>query len=503
MSTSVQIHLNETEQQFFRVINEAILNSEEGSIYRSCEVRVAGGWVRDKVMGLENHDIDIAVSNMNGAQFATFLNDYLKQLNIETHTVSVIQSNPEQSKHLETATVQMLGMSIDFCNLRKEVYEDHSRIPTQEIGTPEEDALRRDLTINALFYNVLTGHVEDYTQHGLAHIREKIICTPIDPRITFKEDPLRILRAIRFTCRFEGFVMDDALIDAATSESVLHAFANKISKERIGIEFTGILKSRRPELGIYYIVLFGLHPIIFKTPFEISLHYPERQSIHYERQALRILRSFDTETFRQTIGVVNINRYTFLLSAPFSPYVGLTYKVKSKVFPVTHYMIVECLKLSSDDSKRVSQSLLAFHEISNLLVQLNQSGNDIGTLDRVVIGQILRRIGIHWFEAILLACLPHLPKFDSDIDKIQLDPIFEKMDPYIETCLVLRQYIIHQNLVGVWDMKPLLNGHDVMKLLQIKAGQQLRLILEEQINWILKNPNGTIEECTQWLLTLP
>lgn len=71
----------------------------------------------------------------------------------EIGSVGVIKSNPDQSKHLETATVRVLGFEVDFVNLRAEEYTD-SRIPVMRIGTAEEDALRRDLTINALFYNI-------------------------------------------------------------------------------------------------------------------------------------------------------------------------------------------------------------------------------------------------------------------------------------------------------------------------------------------------------------
>ena len=87
------------------------------------------------------------------------------------HRIGIITANPSQSKHLETATMKVHGIEVDFVNLRaEEVYEGNSRIPTQQtrqFGTPLEDALRRDFTINSLFYNIRTREVEDYTGRGI------------------------------------------------------------------------------------------------------------------------------------------------------------------------------------------------------------------------------------------------------------------------------------------------------------------------------------------------
>lgn len=93
-------------------------------------------------------------------------------------------------------------MFIDLVNLRSEKYTDDSRVPVIEIGSPEEDALRRDLTINALFYNINEQKVEDFTGKGLEDLQNGIIRTPLDPLQTFLDDPLRVLRTIRFACRF-------------------------------------------------------------------------------------------------------------------------------------------------------------------------------------------------------------------------------------------------------------------------------------------------------------
>lgn len=155
-------------------------------------VRVVGGWVRDKLLGLESNDIDIALETCSGQEFARRVNRVLSRRGGETHRVGVIAANPEQSKHLETATVLVNDVWIDCVNLRTESYADSSRIPEIRCGTPQEDAIRRDFTINALFFNINTNQIEDFSGSGLADIQRRVIRTPLPPMITFNDDPLRV-----------------------------------------------------------------------------------------------------------------------------------------------------------------------------------------------------------------------------------------------------------------------------------------------------------------------
>jgi tRNA nucleotidyltransferase/poly(A) polymerase len=102
-----------------------------------------------------------------------------------------------------------------------------SRIPSMGIGGPEEDALRRDLTINALFYNVNTGDVEDFSGQGLADMRDGVIRTPLPALTTLLDDPLRVLRAVRFASRLD-FRMSPELTVAASDPRVHQALEQKV-----------------------------------------------------------------------------------------------------------------------------------------------------------------------------------------------------------------------------------------------------------------------------------
>ena len=171
-------------------------------------------------MGLESDDIDIALDNMYGEELAKLINDHLnKEGNIDKKRFGVIKANSDKSKHLETATIKVDGIDIDLVHLRSETYSEDSRIPVVEIGTPKEDAYRRDLTINSLFYNINEGKIEDCTNLGIQDIKYGVIRTPLDPLKTFLDDPLRILRTIRFANRFQFRIMPE-IISAAKNPKI-------------------------------------------------------------------------------------------------------------------------------------------------------------------------------------------------------------------------------------------------------------------------------------------
>ncbi|KAJ1560487.1 CCA tRNA nucleotidyltransferase, mitochondrial, partial [Cladochytrium tenue] len=230
-------------------------------------LRIAGGWVRDKarLLGDDCHDIDVALDSMMGFEFATHVNEYLVQDGLDAGTVSKIDCNPDRSKHLETATTKVLGQPVDFVNLRTETYQENSRIPSMEFGTPEEDARRRDITVNSLFYNLHTREVEDLTGLGLADLRAGHVRTPIDPLQTFVDDPLRVLRVIRFASRF-GFSVDPAILRACADPAIHAAFNAKVSRERVGIEVDKMLLGPDPLRALLLIAEFGFFTDVFAPP---------------------------------------------------------------------------------------------------------------------------------------------------------------------------------------------------------------------------------------------
>jgi len=291
-----KINLTPEESKLLRMFSKFVKEERLGTT-----VRVAGGWVRDKLLGLEGKpDIDIALDNITGNAFATALGSWndrtqgasslsaginftsAEQKKIDPRTgqpyikVSVIKSNPARSKHLETATTRLGKFSIDFVQLRSEEYNGSSRIPQVKFGTPLEDALRRDLTINSLFYNVNTGAVEDFTGLGLRDLENHRISTPLPALTTLQDDPLRAFRAVRFASRF-GFDVDPDLASAAREYSVHEALDTKVSRERIYLEFRQMLYHPVPEIATRAVVMLAqlqLLPIALVLPDPAALPPP-------------------------------------------------------------------------------------------------------------------------------------------------------------------------------------------------------------------------------------
>ena len=237
------------------------------------KLRFTGGWVRDKLLGLQSHDIDVGIDTMTGHEFGLKIKEYLEKpenaskygadgLSANLHK---IEANPEKSKHLETATTKIFSLDVDLVNLRKEKYSEDSRNPQVAFGSPAEDAIRRDATINAMFYNLQTQEVEDLSGSGKYDLEHGIIRTPLDPYQTFKDDPLRVLRLIRFASRFQ-YKIDPQAEEAMQDVTIRQALKIKISRERVGAEMEKMLMGPHPLQALSIIDRLLLFETIFVDP---------------------------------------------------------------------------------------------------------------------------------------------------------------------------------------------------------------------------------------------
>lgn len=287
------IHFSENEEKIANVIREYARSLDPPTV-----ARFAGGWVRDKVMGMPSSDIDVTLDNISGYSFATGLSAKYADIWDDTQhseerpvvsTVHKIQANPDKSKHLETAVVSIFGISIDFAHLRNEKYTT-TRIPTILPGTPLEDAMRRDLTINALFFNLETNQLEDFTGKGLEDIKNGIIRTPMDPRVTLYEDPLRILRIFRFKAKLQ-FEIDDRVYDALKLPKISSALQNKVSNERIEAEISKMLRYENGYVGIHEIIATGYINPVFKP--SVSMDIDREKSMNFYINCQKIVSSLE------------------------------------------------------------------------------------------------------------------------------------------------------------------------------------------------------------------
>ncbi|XP_024541362.1 putative CCA tRNA nucleotidyltransferase 2 [Selaginella moellendorffii] len=456
------------------------------------QLRVAGGWVRDKLLGKDCYDIDIALDNMLGRDFCEKVNEYLKSIGEETKNVGVILSNPDQSKHLETARMKIEDVWVDFVNLRAETYADDSRIPsTMEFGTPKQDAERRDLTINSLFYNINTGHVEDHTDRGLRDLKVGVIATPLEPHVTFLDDPLRVLRSVRFASRF-GFELEDDLRAAASTGEVRDALERKISRERIGHEVELMLLGNDPTQAMELLLDLKLFRSVFTPPAPLLVDGWERLCVQHIHAAWDVLQ------------LVNVNltaehKLKFLLAALLFPLQDSTYEGKKrKKFPSTSFIIRESLKLKNADADGVvdlHRSARKFDRLEDVL--LSDAAEAITThaaadtreeVQRLEAGLELMEIKDLWRAALVLSSL-------NDLLENQAWDAQEKA----KVCTSVMDFISKQGLDESWNTKPLLDGKEIMAEFQLKGGPAVKDLKDLSIQWQLAHPTGTAGECREWL----
>ncbi|KAN0050687.1 hypothetical protein ACTA71_003832 [Dictyostelium dimigraforme] len=480
-SESVDIRLTESEIQLFKELMHVIRDSGCGTT-----LRVAGGWVRDKLRGEDSNDIDITLDNMMGEAFAELVNKHLSSKHHQTHRIGVIQSNPEQSKHLETATVKVFDMWIDFVNLRSETYTDTSRIPEISIGTPLQDALRRDLTINSLFFNINENRIEDFTGNGINDLKKGIIRTPLPSLTTFLDDPLRVFRSIRFASRLD-FEIDEELFKAGSDPIVKDAIKSKISHERIAKEFDGMLSASRPYLSVELINRFGLFDCLFSLPTSglDDTYIKQLKNSNKESEMYCAIASYWVEIGKK-FEEIDTKRQV-ILSALMLPFHGIQFKnanKKNKEMSIIHYMFIEYIKFSNKDYDDVSLILECSRQLTEYITEYKSTGY----FNRKGIGLIIHRSAQLWISVIIIS---FVQKYGEPHSKNNL----KYFDEFIKA-------IKEHDLIGVWNIKRLLNGKQVQDLLKRKPGTWLAPIIQLILEWQLENPTKTEQDCKDWLLTL-
>ncbi|CAI9109489.1 OLC1v1009314C1 [Oldenlandia corymbosa var. corymbosa] len=315
-------------------------------------------------------------------------------------------------------------------------YSKSSRIPTMvEIGTPKVDAYRRDLTINSLFYNIHDDSIEDFTRRGIVGLLlSRRIVTPLPPKKTFLDDPLRVLRAIRFGARL-GFELNDDLKTAASYREVRISMDEKISRERMGHEVDLIVSGHEPVKAMTCISDLKLFGTVFTLPvsFEpgISDGY-EILCVANMRFAWRLLQTIDCSfTIKQ--------RRLCLYAALFLPFRGMVYKDnKTRRVPVNTGWVA-----------------------------------------------LLGDMKDNWRLALVLSMVLS----SADIHSAQ------------QLYKVVEDWILRQGLDEIWKVKPLVNGKQIMTVLDLRTGGSLVGEWQQKLlEWQLAHPSGTENECINWMI---
>lgn len=230
------------ENKIFKIISQA---AQELNL----DCYVIGGFVRDILLD-RNHkkDIDI-VAVGSGIELALKVSELLSN-----------KPKVQVFKNYGTAMLRYKEMDIEFVGARKESYTHDSRNPLVENGTLKDDQERRDFTINAMAFSLNSDNFGDLVDpfNGVTDLENKLLKTPLDPDITYSDDPLRMMRAIRFATQLNFEIENESLSSIAKNKDRI----NIISGERIVDELNKILSSEKPSIGFLHLYQTGLLDLI-------------------------------------------------------------------------------------------------------------------------------------------------------------------------------------------------------------------------------------------------
>jgi tRNA nucleotidyltransferase (CCA-adding enzyme) len=501
VNTNITQNLTNDEKEIFSIIKQVVEKYTP-----TTKVYAVGGWTRDKLLNVPSDDIDIMVSNISGEKFARLVTGYMGSK--EAHT---IKSNPEKSKNITTSKAYLTLSSgkvqeVDFAQARQEVYRDNSRIPDIKPATPEEDAHRRDLTINSIFYNIIENKLEDFTGKGIKDLITDTIRTPLDPIKTFSEDPLRIFRVIRFSAKYNGKI-DPETYQAMTNPELRNEIKTKVSKERIGQEFLKMLKNPNPEQSIALLKNTGLLEDVIReavkgTPYEGKLaeldmdqnnpHHKLSLWGHTFQTIINVLESYkDAEPEKRIV----------MILAALTHDMGKLYK---DIWGVSrHNAQHRSYHGHEDESGKIATLILKYLKLEQLIPPVSlitQSHMTPHSLLRDnasarTLRKFIRQLGeksADWLDVFNIALADAYSK-DTIRDPNTVQE-YQNLKTKLENALSTLT-----PTSATLDIKPILNGNEIMQILNIKAGPIIKTLLEFVKELKDENPEITKEEAINQL----
>lgn len=434
------------------------------------KIYIAGGYVRDELMGIEPHDIDLLVNTNNGGiLFAEWIT---KKLGIYRE-----ESNPITYPRFGTAMFTLRKMNyegedisdveIECVMPRKETYEEGNRKPDVSSGDLGDDVHRRDFTVNSLLKNLSTDEVVDLTGMGKDDIKKGVVRTPLEPDVIFSEDPLRMLRSIRFSVKY-NWKLPIFMIKSIKKNAKKISY---ISFERINDELSKMLLTDNPDKAIRLIQFTGLSKYIFPE-LDKLINLPQNKY-------------HDSDAMTHTLKVLKNTPPDIItrLAALFHD-IG-KYKTISNDDGEVHFYGHEEMSgyIAADILRRLKYPKTVIRDVVDLIVnhmRTKESGNE-GNMSKRSLRKLKLEMGNNLEKLLDLIHADNISHAKQYCMPDQVENIRKK----------LKDLDISDNVI---TGKLPLDGDDIMRILNINKGPMVGKMLDKLKDIYLDNPKITKEE---------
>ena len=457
------------DEKYIILINK-IKELIKGSVFEG-KVYIVGGFVRDAILGKPIKDVDIVVEAPDGGiGFATWL---------AYHTNCHVQGkNPCLFPTYGTAKLQLTSIKeisdieLECVQTRKEKYNKESRNPATAFGSIQEDAMRRDLTINALYYNISTDKICDFTKHGMEDIENHLIRSTGDPNMIFDDDPLRILRVVRFANRLGWPIEKNTWVGMIKNSKRVSI----LTQERVTDELNKILLSDNPSDALIKLDRCNvLHKVL--PSLTMSKH------IYQDLRPKRTLFEHVLQTIDKTPKVLETR-----LAALFHDIGKLTTYEKNFMF---HSQV------GADMAEEVMRAMKYSNAIISTVKKAIETHEEFSSYmsNSVPRPSVIRKFVVK-FDG-------NDKDLDIALDLIHANNITQMYGKKIKLVPGIRQKIAEldkksQNQSGKRLTIPI-NGKDIMAEFNMRPGPALGLIMDKVKSKVIDNPDITKEELFKYV----
>ena len=430
------------ENKIFKIISQA---AQELNL----ECYVIGGFVRDILLD-RNHkkDIDI-VAVGSGIELALKVSELLSN-----------KPKVQVFKNYGTAMLRYKEMDIEFVGARKESYTHDSRNPLVENGTLKDDQERRDFSINAMAFSLNLANFGELVDpfNGVADLENKLLKTPLNPNITYSDDPLRMMRAIRFATQLNFEIESESLTSIAKNKERI----NIISGERIVDELNKILSSEKPSIGFLHLFHTGLLDLILpeltalNNVEEVEGHTHKNNFYHTLEVVDNICPNTDDVWLRwaallHDIGKASTKKFNKKQGWTFHGHEFLGGKMAKKIFERLHMPLNQKMKFVQKMVMMSSRPIVIAEEIvtdSAVRRLVFDAGEDI--------------------ENLMTLCEADITTKNS-----------KKFQKYHNNFKIVRQKIVEvEEKDRVRVFQPPISGEEIMDLFGLKPGREIGVLKE-------------------------